>query len=148
MSRPGPRRHDRWREDGIIRGLVATLVVVMLSGAQRGAAADAPGPPETHALLDVPYFAQPPELCGGAAVAMVLRYWGDRNVFPLDFAPLVDSQQNGIETRSLTSAVIDRGWQALVLPATENSARAQIQSEIDRGRPVIALIEVAPRTYH
>jgi hypothetical protein len=45
--------------------------------------------PAPHALVDVPYVAQPQELCGAAA-AMVLGYWGERNVFffPQDFCTL------------------------------------------------------------
>ena len=101
-----------------------------------------------HALLDVPYVSQTPELCGGAAVAMVLRYWGARDVFPQDFASLVGQHDGGIRTDALASAVRDRGWQALVIPAPDASASARMRSEIDRGRPLIALIEVAPRTYH
>jgi hypothetical protein len=76
---------------------------------------------------------------------MVLRYWGKRDVFPQDFAPLVDG---GILTSVLASAVRDRGWQAMVLPVDDETARTRIRSEIDRGRPLIALIEAGPRTYH
>ncbi len=108
--------------------------------------ASAPAQLEVHALLDVPYVAQTPELCGGAAVAMVLRYWGERDVFPQDFASLVG--EGGILTGSLTSAVRERGWQALVLPAAEGSPQGRMRSEIDRGRPLIALIEAAPHIYH
>ena len=133
---------------GRTRALAVLLVGVMLSVAGRGLAAGVPGPSEVHALLDVPYVSQTPELCGGAAVAMVLRYWGERHVFPQDFAPLVGAGDGGILTGALTAAVRDRGWQALVVPAADDTARARIRSEIDRGRPLIALIEVGPHTYH
>lgn len=102
----------------------------------------------SHALLDVPYVSQTPDLCGGAAVAMVLRYWGERDVFAQDFAPLVGAGAGGIVTGVLASAVRARGWQAIVLPAYNGTGRTTIQLELDRGRPIIALIEVAPRTYH
>ena len=36
--------------------------------------------------LDVPYLPQTEALCGGAAAAMVMRYWGARDVYPDDFA--------------------------------------------------------------
>ena len=120
----------------------------MLSTAAPGVAAGAPGQSAVHALLDVPYVSQTPELCGGAAVAMVLRYWGERDVFPQDFAALVGTGDGGILTDTLATAVRDRGWQALVVPAGDDSARPRLRSEIDRGRPLIALIEVGPRTYH
>ncbi len=130
------------------RLFVSILVAATLSGAAGGAAAGEPEPPRRHALLAVPYLAQTPELCGGAALAMVLRYWGERDVFPQDFAALVGPGRGGIVTSTLTAAVHDRGWQALVLPATTASPRARIQSELDLGRPLVALIEVAPDTYH
>ena len=124
------------------------LVAATLVGIPGGVAASAEAQLAGHALLDVPYIAQTPELCGGAAVAMVLRYWGERDVFPQDFASLVGSGEGGILTSTLTAAVRDRGWQALRLPAAEDAPHARIRSEIDRGRPLIALIEVAPHTYH
>jgi hypothetical protein len=79
---------------------------------------------------------------------MLMRYWGERDVFPQDFARLVGAGDGGIVTSALASAVRDRGWQALVVPAVGEDAHAQIRSEIDHGRPIIALIEVGPRTYH
>ncbi len=99
-------------------------------------------------LLDVPFVAQTPELCGGAAVSMVMRYWGQRDVFPQDFAALVSQSDGGIFTGVLAKSVSDRGWVALIGPAARETGRARIGAEIDRGRPIIALIEVAPRTYH
>lgn len=99
-------------------------------------------------LLAVPFMAQPPALCGGAAVSMVLRYWGLGDVFPQDFAALVSESDGGIFTGVLAKAVTDRGWNALVDPASAASSRTRVSAEIDRGRPVIALIEVSPRTYH
>ena len=102
----------------------------------------------SHPLLDVPYVSQTPELCGGAALAMVLRYWGERQVFPEDFEPLIVASERGIPTGSLVSAVRDRNWQAVVVPPDALDPRAQIRDAVDRGRPLIALIEVGPRTYH
>ena len=145
------RMHRKRKKGRVGRRHVTTaamLVAAMLLGAPGGEAASPPAELEVHAILDVPYVSQTPELCGGAAVAMVLRYWGERDVFAEDFASLVGPDQGGILTGTLISAVFDRGWQALVLPAAEDSFQARIQSEIDRGRPLIALIEVAPDTYH
>ena len=31
-------------------------------------------------VLDVPFIAQSELLCGGAAAAMVMRYWGERGI--------------------------------------------------------------------
>lgn len=100
------------------------------------------------ALLDVPFMAQPPDLCGGAAVAMVMRYWGTADVFPQDFAPLADKDAAGIPSSALLSATRARGWQANVLPTDAATGRTDIETQLRAGRPLIALIEVAPRTYH
>ncbi len=132
----------------IERAVAALLAGAMLSAAGRGVAAGAPGQSNVHALLDVPYVSQTPELCGGAAVAMVLRYWGERSVFPQDFAQLVTAGDGGILTGALASAVRNRGWQALVVPAGDGTGHERIRAEIDRGRPLVVLIEVGPRTYH
>ncbi len=140
-------RTDIWNPASIRRVGVVLLTSAMLCLAERDAFAET-GPASVHALLDVPYVSQTPELCGGAAVAMVLRYWGDRNVFAQDFAPLIGAGDAGILTSALASSVRDRGWQALAVPVAGDTDHARIRSEIDQGRPIIALIEVGPRTYH
>lgn len=103
---------------------------------------------QSRALLDVPYVTQTPALCGGAAVAMVLRYWGARDVFPQDFASLVVEREGGIPANVLAEAVRARQWRADVVSVADEAPRLRLQQEIDRGRPLIALIEVAPRTFH
>jgi hypothetical protein len=87
-------------------------------------------------------------LCGGAALAMVLRYWGARAVYAEDFAPLVDAGRGGIPADALARAVTDRGWQAF--PAAVDAAASfdRLRSDVDRGRPVVALIEARPSVYH
>lgn len=115
--------------------IAAMLVAAMLFGAPGRVAASAPAQLETHAVLDVPYVSETSDLCRGAAVAMVLRYWGERDVFPQDFASLVGPDQGGTLASTLTRAVLDRGWQAVVLPGTEESSQARFQSEIDGAAP-------------
>ena len=121
-------------------------IVVLTSGATEGGSTQEKR--AAHALLDVPYVTQTPELCGGAAVAMVLRYWGERGVFPEDFASLVVQSERGIPTAAMVAAVRTRNWQAAVISSDPREARSKIQSAIDRGQPLIALIEVSPQTYH
>ena len=128
----------------IERAVAVLLVCLILSAAERGAAATAPGQSGAPALLDVPYVSQGPALCAEAAVAMVLRYWGERGVVPQDFAPIARAGDGGMPTGGLASAVRDRGWRALVVPADGDPAHTRIRSEIDRGRPLLALIEVEP----
>src|SRR5258708_17574815 len=62
--------------------------------------------------LDVPYLPQTDALCGGAATAMVLRYWGDAHADPQEFAPLVDRRAGGIADNVLVEAVERRRWRA------------------------------------
>ncbi len=121
-------------------GLVALSIVV--SVAVPAAAAG------QRSLLDVPYLSQTENLCGGAAVAMVLRYWGERQVYPEDFAVLLDRAAAGIRTGTLADAVKRRGWQAVTFSSTSRSNDDAIDQQLERGRPVIALIEDRPASYH
>ncbi len=130
---------------------VAATVFLLVATA---AAADArpnqaPGPSHhSGRLLDVPYLPQTPDLCGGAAVAMVLRYWGERQIYPEDFEALVDRSAAGIRTDVLTADVQRRGWQALPFAADALTSGDWMRGHINNGRPVIALIEVSPDRYH
>src|SRR5918996_6277478 len=63
-------------------------------------------------LLDVPFISQSELLCGGAAAAMVLRYWGERGVSAESFANLVDRSASGIRTDVLVADLVRRGWMA------------------------------------
>jgi hypothetical protein len=102
------------------------------------------GPQDKVHILDVPYVPQSEALCGGAALAMVLRYWGERAVLAEDFAALVKPGQAGIRTADLVGAVRARGWSAMPVTATPADAR----SHLAQGRPLIALIQVAPGSFH
>ena len=52
-------------------------------------------------ILDVPFISQSEALCGGAAAAMVLRYWGERGLTAESFSHLVDRSAAGIRTNAL-----------------------------------------------
>lgn len=94
-------------------------------------------------LLSVPYLPQEELLCGSAAAAMVLRYWGARHD-ARHFARLVDPERHGIPTRELVAALRDEGWRALPFGASGDDVRDHIEA----GRPVIALLEDTPDRYH
>lgn len=96
------------------------------------------------ARLEVPFIAQSEALCGGAASAMVLRYWGARSVRAEDFAPLLNRTRDGIETGVLVNALVERGWRALPFSGTT----ATVTHHLSRARPVITLIAVAPGRFH
>ena len=121
-----------------MRARTIVFVVLLL------AAARAQAQPAPLALLDVPYVSQSEALCGGAAAAMVLRFWGERGISAETFAPLVDRSAAGIRTTTLVAALVERGWRATAVAGTD-SLRA---GELSAGRPVIALIEDRPRIFH
>lgn len=94
--------------------------------------------------LAVPYLAQSTLLCGGAAVAMVERWWGRHQVFAEEFRPLVREDEGGIRTTDLAGAARDRGWTV----RTVTGQPATVQQALADSIPVIALIEVARDRYH
>lgn len=100
--------------------------------------------PAPLSLIDVPFIAQSEALCGGAAAAMVLRYWGERGVSAEAFAHLVDRSAAGIRTDALIGDLRRRGWIANGMEGDE----AAIQTELSRGRPVMTLVEDRPSTFH
>lgn len=95
-------------------------------------------------VLDVPFIAQSELLCGGAAAAMVMRYWGERSVDAESFRSLVDAKAGGIRSDVLAAHLRGRGWNATALEGSSDT----IAQELQQGRPVIALLEDRPRTYH
>src|SRR6267143_506898 len=90
--------------------------------------------------IDVPYLPQTDALCGGAAAAMVFRYWGDAHADVQEFAPLVDRGAGGIADNVLVDAIEQRGWRTLRLNGSVDELRARLGD----GQPVIVL--VADRT--
>ncbi len=115
-------------------------------GSARGLAQLPPSGPRTGppAALDVPYLPQSVLLCGGAAVAMVERWWGRRGVYAQDFAKLVRPALGGIRTTDLAAAARARGWDTRVLLGTPEL----VQQNLRDGVPVVALIQVARNRYH
>lgn len=95
-------------------------------------------------VLSVPYLPQTEALCGGAAAAMVMRFWGERDVYGDAFASLVDWSAGGIRTSALTGALEARGWQT----SAGGGDLPRLRAEVALGRPVIALIEDRPGRYH
>jgi hypothetical protein len=110
---------------------------------------DAQGSPEQSrgaplTILDVPFISQSEALCGGAAAAMVLRYWGERGLAAESFSHLVDRSAAGIRTDALLNELRSRGWVAVALDGGDEA----IDAELRRGRPVLTLIEDRPGRFH
>ncbi len=125
-------------------------VCVAVAALSWSASADAGMPPhdgrspERVQILDVPYVPQSGQLCGGAALAMVLRYWGMPGVLAEDFTALVEPGLAGIRTGSLVNDVESYGWTAIPLPGTA----AEVGNQLAQGRPIVALIRAGARSYH
>src|SRR6185503_6692595 len=93
--------------------------------------------PRPLQLLDVPFISQSELLCGGAAAAMVLRYWGERGISAETFLHLVDRSAAGIRTDVLVGELRRRGWTTDGGDGDELALRRELSS----GRPVLTLIE-------
>ena len=117
----------------------ALILIAALAGPLEAQPAPSPLP-----ILDVPFISQSEALCGGAAAAMVLRYWGERGLSAESFAHLVDRSAAGIRTDSLLAELKTRGWMAAALDGTEEA----IDAELQRSRPVLTLIEDRPGRFH
>jgi hypothetical protein len=130
-----------WRAIGVC---VAAAIIAWSAPAGAGTPPPGKSAPEAVHLLDVPYVPQSGTLCGGAALAMVLRYWGKPGVLAEDFAALTEPERAGIRTGALVKAVESFGWTALPLTGTP----AEVESQLEQGRPVIALIRSGSDSYH
>lgn len=130
-----------WRFVGVC---VMAAVLAWPVPAAAGTHLEATSAPKRVHLLDVPYVPQSEALCGGAALAMVLRYWGKPGILAEDFAALVEPGETGIRTGVLVKAAQACGWTALPLPGTP----AEVMSELALGRPVIALIRTGVDSFH
>ena len=124
--------------------LTRVLVTAVAAAAAAAVPASGRAQPAPPRLLDVPYLAQTEALCGGAAIAMVMRYWGARAVYAETFASLVDPTAGGIRGRELMAALQTRGFAA----ASFIGDAARVQAELAGRRPPIALIEDRPGRFH
>jgi hypothetical protein len=130
-----------WRAIGVC---AAAAALAWTAPAGADTPSDERGAPEQVRLLDVPYVPQTGELCGGAALAMVLRYWGEPGILADDFTALMEAGEDGIRTGVLVKAVEARGWTALPLPGTP----AEVEDHLAHGRPIIALIRSGADSFH
>jgi hypothetical protein len=95
-------------------------------------------------ILDVPYIQQSESLCGGAAAAMVMRYWGATGIDAESFAPLVDRAAQGIRADDLLRDLKARDWQV----QSCRGERELVGRPLAQRQPLIALIEDRPGYFH
>jgi hypothetical protein len=119
----------------LIRTLAHTIAAVLMTAAVCAG--------QVH-LLDVPFLPQSESLCGGAAAAMVMRYWGAADVYADTFADLVDPAAGGIHAEDLLRALRARGWRA----ESFRGDPASVQDALRLHRPAIVLIEDRPGRFH
>jgi hypothetical protein len=118
--------------------VVAVLVTVAASASAQ------PPQPSSLRLLDVPYIQQSEALCGGAAAAMIMRYWGATGVSAESFAALVNNAAGGIRAADLLDDLRGRGWEA----HSFRGDRSLVRDRLADGQPVVALIEDRPGYFH
>jgi hypothetical protein len=94
--------------------------------------------------IEVPYLPQTDALCGGAAAAMVFRYWGDTHADVQQFAPLVDRRAGGIASDVLAVAIRSKGWRT----ARIDGSLEALQVRMREGEPVIVLLPDRGKLYH
>jgi hypothetical protein len=124
--------------------VLLAAVVVFVTAAAVSMEARTQSPTAPLQLLDVPYLPQTVALCGGAAAAMVMRYWGATGVYAETFADLVVPAAGGIRGEDLLRALESRGWNA----RSFRGDPAFLQTHLAARRPVIALIEDRPGQFH
>src|SRR5690349_22121599 len=81
--------------------------------------------------LDVPFVPQSDALCGGAAAAMVFRYWGDAHADVAQFAPLVEHRADGvvgIADDVLVDAIQRKGWKIERAADSIDGLRARVDA--------------------
>jgi peptidase C39-like protein len=120
------------------------IAVVLVTAAMPVPSAPAQAPPPELHLLDVPYLPQSEALCGGAAIAMIMRYWGATSVYAETFANLVDPAASGIHGADLVAALRSRGYDAAAIRGT----RDQVAVRLAARQPLVALIEDRPSRFH
>ena len=103
MTDRGARRATDGRTGARIRCDVRALLLFLLVVSR-------PVSAQPLTLVSVPFLSQSEDLCGGAAAAMVMRFWGAQGITAESFSALVDHSAGGIATDALTRDLTSRGW--------------------------------------
>lgn len=128
---------------------MTTPVLALAAALTTLGAASPTSPPDSLAGpgVEVPYVGQDPLLCGGAALAMVFRFWGETGVYADDFRALVHESEGGIRTTDLAAAADRRGYEVLVTHGADGAAE-EVFGALEVGAPAILLLDSNLPTLH
>ena len=120
------------------RGVAGLLLAVLLAWPARARAGG------LDLIPDVPFLAQTGVLCGGASLAMILRFLGVPGVQPEDFSGSLGRDGRGILAGTLRDLAESRGFLAIAFEGGESVAMEHLRL----GRPLIGLLAGPRGTYH
>ncbi len=95
-------------------------------------------------LLEVPFVAQRADGCAAAALAMVLRYWGDPAPESELAAALPGRGDTGVAGSRLVEVARKRGHEAVAYRGDMEHLRGQLA----KGRPLIVALGAGRRRFH
>lgn len=124
--------------------VVAAALLGLSTTGQTGSVETSAADHREEIVIEVPFVAQGPLLCGGAAAAMVQRFWGARGVYGEDFRHLVREDEGGIRASELTSALERRGYDVRVSQARPE----RVLAGLGDGIPPILLLESGATRLH
>ncbi len=96
------------------------------------------------ASMDVPFVAQRKDTCGAAALAMVLRYWGDDASHDDVASALLKPELHGIAGSRLAEFARGRGLEAVAYRGDMTNLR----DFVGKGRPLIVAWDMGRGRYH
>jgi len=94
--------------------------------------------------LDVPFVAQKKDTCGAAALAMVLRYWGDAVSHDEVARTLLTPELYGIAGSRLAEFARGRGLEAVAY----RGDMANLRDFVGKGRPLIVAWDMGRGRFH
>ena len=94
--------------------------------------------------LDVPFVAQRKDTCGAAALAMVLRYWGDDASHDDVASALLEPELHGIAGSRLAQFARGRGLEAVAY----RGDMANLREFVGKGRPLVVAWDMGRGRYH
>jgi tetratricopeptide (TPR) repeat protein len=98
----------------------------------------------TAISLPVPYVPQDKDACGAAALAMVLRYWGQEASAGEIASALMEPELHGIRGSRLADLARERGMEAIAFAGEW----AVVRDHLAKGRPLVVAIDAGRGRLH